>query len=92
MTEDFSRRPIASRNTKWAAYVTRQLVARQVAPNHISIASVVQRERSTGGAVPIVIRTHGTRERDLRRALDRVAKMPSVSGKPVAIRIEENPG
>ncbi|WP_374423707.1 hypothetical protein [Paracoccus sp. (in: a-proteobacteria)] len=41
MTEDFSRRPIASRNTKWAAYVTRQLVARQVAPNHISIASVV---------------------------------------------------
>ena len=49
-------------------------------------------EIPAGGAVPIVIRTHGTRERDLRRALDRVAKMPSVSGKPVAIRIEENPG
>ena len=67
-------------------------IASLLGQQKISIASVVQRERSTGGAVPIVIRTHGTRERDLRRALDRVAKMPSVSGKPVAIRIEENPG
>lgn len=58
----------------------------------ISIASVVQRERSTAGAVPIVIRTHETRERNMRRALDRVARLSSVSGKPVAIRIEENPG
>lgn len=41
MTEEFSRRPIASRNTKWAAYVTRRLVAARVQPNHISIASVV---------------------------------------------------
>ncbi|WP_018000517.1 CDP-alcohol phosphatidyltransferase family protein [Paracoccus sp. N5] len=41
MTEDFSRRPIASRNTKWAAYVTRRLVARGVAPNRISAGSVV---------------------------------------------------
>lgn len=67
-------------------------IASLLGQQKISIASVVQRERSTGGAVPIVIRTHETRERDLRRALDRVAKMPSVSGKPVAIRIEENPG
>ncbi len=58
----------------------------------ISIASVVQRARSNGGTVPIVIRTHETRERELRRALDRVAKLPTVSGRPVAIRIEENPG
>ncbi|MDQ7777419.1 CDP-alcohol phosphatidyltransferase family protein [Paracoccus aminovorans] len=41
MTEDFSRRPIASRNTKWAAHVTRRLVARGVAPNRISAGSVV---------------------------------------------------
>lgn len=58
----------------------------------ISIASIVQRERSNGGTVPIVIRTHETRERELRRALERVAKLPTVSGRPVAIRIEENPG
>ena len=58
----------------------------------ISIASVVQRERRSGGSVPIVIRTHETRERDLRRALDQVAALPAVEGRPVAIRIEETPG
>ena len=58
----------------------------------ISIASVVQRERRADGPVPIVIRTHEVRERDLRRALDRVAALPTVAGKPVAIRVEENPG
>jgi homoserine dehydrogenase len=68
-------------------------IATLLGQQRISIASVVQRERRAGGgAVPIVIRTHETRERDLRRALDRVARMPSVRGKPVAIRIEENPG
>ncbi len=41
MTEDFSRRPIASRNTRWAAHVTRRLVEARVSPNHISMGSVV---------------------------------------------------
>jgi phosphatidylglycerophosphate synthase len=41
MTEDFSRRPIASRNTKWAAYVTRRLVQERIPPNSISMGSVV---------------------------------------------------
>lgn len=59
MTQDFSRRPIASRNTKWAAEVTRRLVARRVAPNHISIASVVAAALAcgafalAGGAGPV---------------------------------------
>jgi homoserine dehydrogenase len=67
-------------------------IASLLGQQRISIASVTQRERSRGEPVPIVIRTHEARERDLRRALDRVARLPSVSGKPVAIRIEENPG
>lgn len=41
MRKDFSRRPIASRDTKWAANVTRWLVARRIAPNRISMASVL---------------------------------------------------
>ncbi|MBM4269859.1 MAG: homoserine dehydrogenase [Deltaproteobacteria bacterium] len=57
----------------------------------ISIASVVQRGRKSGGTVPVVFRTHETRERDLRRALARVEALPTVQGKPVAIRIEESP-
>jgi len=58
----------------------------------ISIASVVQRERRADGPVPIVIRTHEVEERALRRALAQVASLPTVAGKPVAIRIEESPG
>lgn len=58
----------------------------------VSIASVVQRERRSDGPVPIVIRTHEVRERDLRRALAVVGALPTVAGKPVAIRVEENPG
>jgi len=58
----------------------------------ISVESVVQRGRKSRGAVPIIFRTHETRERDLRRAVARVAAMPSIEGTPVAIRIEESPG
>jgi len=67
-------------------------IATSLGSQGISIASVVQRERGAGGPVPIVIRTHETRERDLRRALKRVAALPTVAGTPVAIRVEENPG
>lgn len=58
----------------------------------ISVASVVQRERKSGGAVPVVFRTHETRERALRRALAKVEALPTTEGTPVAIRVEENPG
>lgn len=58
----------------------------------ISVASMVQRGRATGGSVPMVFRTHETKERDLRRAIARVASLSTIDGSPVAIRIEENPG
>jgi homoserine dehydrogenase len=57
----------------------------------VSIASVIQRERSEA-TVPIVMRTHQSRERDLRRALATIAKLDVVRGKPVAIRIEDQLG
>jgi homoserine dehydrogenase len=56
----------------------------------ISIAAVMQRERERGAAVPIVIRTHHARERDLRRALQRIARLRSVRARTACIRIEEN--
>jgi homoserine dehydrogenase len=67
-------------------------IAGDLGEHGISIASVVQRDRKNGGTVPIVIRTHEARERDLRRALERVRSRASVHGAPVAIRIEPNPG
>jgi len=42
--------------------------------------------------VPIVIRTHRARERDLARALKAIDALKTVRGTPVAIRIEEQLG
>jgi homoserine dehydrogenase len=55
----------------------------------ISIASVIQKERRAGTSVPIVIRTHRARERNLGRALTAIDRLDVVRGRPVAIRIEE---
>ncbi len=55
----------------------------------ISIASVLQKERRAEASVPIVIRTHRARQRDLGRALAAIGRLDAVRGRPVAIRIEE---
>jgi homoserine dehydrogenase len=59
----------------------------------ISIASVIQRGRSAGDeTVPLVMRTHMAKERNLKAALQRVDQLPIVQGKLMSIRIEENLG
>ena len=59
----------------------------------ISIASVIQRGRSEADeTVPLVMRTHTARERNLKDALCLVDQLPVVQGKSVFIRIEENLG
>jgi homoserine dehydrogenase len=58
----------------------------------ISIASVIQKDRRAGTTVPIVIRTHRAREKNLAKALAAIDALDGVRGKPVAIRIEEQLG
>jgi homoserine dehydrogenase len=58
----------------------------------ISIASVIQKEREHGASVPIVIRTHRARERNLRRALRAIDRLAAVRGKSALIRIEDSLG
>jgi homoserine dehydrogenase len=60
--------------------------------HQISIASVIQKEREHGASVPIVIRTHHARERDLRKALRAIDKLPAVRAKTAVIRIEDSLG
>ena len=55
----------------------------------ISIASVIQKERRAGTTVPLVMRTHKARDRNLRRAFAAIGRMDGVRGKAMAIRIEE---
>ena len=59
-----------------------------LASHRISIATVTQKERSKGHAVPIVMMTHEAVEQDLKKALKIISKLGSIHGKPVAIRTE----
>jgi homoserine dehydrogenase len=58
--------------------------------NDISIATVIQKGRRQGGAVPIVMTTHKSRERDVRRALADIDRLDVVFGKTMLIRIEDD--
>jgi homoserine dehydrogenase len=55
---------------------------------NISIASVIQRGRKEGSAVPLVFMTHTALERDMRRALAEIKKLACMSEDPVLIRVE----
>jgi homoserine dehydrogenase len=65
-------------------------IASVLGRNQISIASVIQQERATETTVPVIMRTHQARERNLRKALAAISRLQSVQGPPAFIRIEEN--
>jgi homoserine dehydrogenase len=54
----------------------------------VSLESMLQRGRSPGEAVPVVLVTHETGEAAMRLALDRIAALDAVLEPPIMIRIE----
>jgi homoserine dehydrogenase len=58
--------------------------------NDISIATVIQKGRKQGGAVPLVMTTYKARERDVRRAMQDIDQLDIVMGKTMLIRIEDD--
>ncbi len=54
----------------------------------ISIRSVIQKGRGQDQAVPIVMMTHASKEKNLRQALLEIHKLPVIKRKTVAIRVE----
>jgi homoserine dehydrogenase len=54
----------------------------------VSLESMLQRGRSPGGAVPVVLTTHATEEAAMKRALGRIADLQTVVEPPRVIRIE----
>jgi homoserine dehydrogenase len=54
----------------------------------ISLESMLQRGRSPGEAVPVVLVTHETQESAMRVALERIEALNTVMEKPALIRIE----
>ncbi len=56
--------------------------------NGVSLESMLQRGRSPGEAVPVVLVTHETREAAMRTALAQIADLDAVLEAPTLIRIE----
>jgi len=54
----------------------------------VSLESMLQRARSPGEAVPVVLVTHETREGAMRAALDQIGALETVTQTPTMIRIE----
>lgn len=55
---------------------------------NISIASVIQKGRRIGEAVPLVVLTHEAKEKNVRQAIGEIDALPVVMGKTVFIRVE----
>lgn len=56
---------------------------------NISIVSVIQKGRSAGGSVPLVVLAHRSREKDVQRAIKEIDALPVVSDKTLFIRVED---
>ncbi len=56
--------------------------------HNISIASVIQKERHEGKAVPLVVLTHRAREKDIVSAIREINRLTIVAGKTVFMRVE----
>ena len=59
-----------------------------LAKHNISIASVTQKERRAGSAVPIVMMTHESMEKNMSKALREINGLKVVDRKMVRIRVE----
>jgi homoserine dehydrogenase len=57
----------------------------------ISIASMIQKGRATGEAVPVVMMTHEATERDVRGALEKIDRLGDVALPTTLIRVEGGP-
>jgi homoserine dehydrogenase len=65
-------------------------IAGILAEENISIATVIQKGRKKGQAVPIVMTTHKSTEQNVRRALEQIDRLDIVQGQTVLIRIEDD--
>src|SRR5881296_2460178 len=66
-------------------------VAGILGDNNISIANVIQKGRGTREAVPVVMLTHEARERDMRRALAAIDRLPDIPAATTMLRVEGGP-
>jgi homoserine dehydrogenase len=64
-------------------------IAAALRDEQVSLEAMIQRGRSPGEVVPVVLTTHRTEEAAMRRALDRIGALDTVLEPPRSIRIED---
>jgi homoserine dehydrogenase len=94
-----TRRPASAMLHHRGAYYIRLMVldrpgviadiAAALRDEQVSMEAMIQRGRSPGEAVPIVLTTHVTEEAAMRRALERIGRLDTVTEPPRMIRIED---
>lgn len=57
--------------------------------NNISISDVIQKERKVGSVVPLILLTHDSHEKDVRKSIQQIDGLKMTRGKSQVIRIEE---
>lgn len=55
----------------------------------VSVEAVIQRGRDPGKPVSVVMTTHLVNQSDMRKAAEKIARMPTVKAKPCVMRIEQ---
>jgi len=65
-------------------------ITRVLGTNGISISDCVQKERRQGGVVPLIMLTHETHEKQVRKAVAGIGRMKIVRGKTQVLRIEQD--
>lgn len=65
-------------------------ISQAVGKHSISISDVIQKERSHGNVVPLILLTHHAHEHDVRAAIRAIDKLKVTRGKAQMLRIEEN--
>ena len=63
-------------------------VAAALRDEQVSMEQMIQRGRSPGEAVPVVLTTHDAEEAAMRRAVERIARLDSIIEPPRFIRVE----
>ena len=63
-------------------------IAAELRNERVSMEAMIQRRHQPGGAVPVVLTTHPSKEAALGRALERIGALESVLEPPRMIRIE----
>ncbi len=56
--------------------------------HRISISSVYQHVREEGKEIPVVVLTHGARERDIQAAVKKIDRLAGIAGATTLIRVE----